>query len=125
MPRNKPSDTREVRITLGNKERQFVESIINSYRLQVLDPNQIREFLEHPEKIIALLYGIATVFEVFGVETGLPTLADAPEVVQWFRERDLAKEIRFAAGIASDSPAVSKITKLFSDIIIEILGGDA
>lgn len=87
MPRSKPSDTIEHRITLGTKERQLLEDISTSYRISSLDPVGAAKILEDPTRVIQIGYGIATVIEMLGIETGLPTPVD---LQQWLTERDAA-----------------------------------
>jgi hypothetical protein len=77
---------REFRITLGTKERQLAESFANSARLSSIDQDRIIQTLYDPSKIIEIAYSIATIFELFGIETGLPTPVDA---VQYFNEKNL------------------------------------
>ena len=78
---------KEIRVTLGSKERMLVEEISNSYRINSLKIPELLEFLDDPTKIIQVMYSIATIAEIIGLETGLPTVADIPEVLDWFSSR--------------------------------------
>ena len=77
----------EHRITFGTKERVLIEDISTSIRIGVLPQQEILEILDDPTKIIQILYSLATIAEVAGYETGLPTVADVPEVYEWFAKR--------------------------------------
>ena len=77
----------ELRITLGTKERQLLQDVSTSYRIQSLDVEGMLRILEDPTRIVQIAYGIATVLEMFGIETGLPTAGDLPELIQWLREK--------------------------------------
>jgi len=77
----------ELRITLGTKERQLLQDVSTSYRIQSLDIDGMLSYLEDPVRIVQIAYGIATVLEMFGIETGLPTVGDLPELIQWLREK--------------------------------------
>jgi hypothetical protein len=73
----------EHRITLGTKERQILDHISTSIRINSIDPKVISDIMSNPEQIIQIMYSLATIAEIFGIETGLPTVADIPEVVAW------------------------------------------
>lgn len=77
---------REIRFTMGTKERQIAESLATSARLSSIDQDRIIQTLYDPLKIIEIAYSIATIFELFGIETGLPTPVDT---VQYFDEKNL------------------------------------
>ena len=100
MPRLPVDGTRvrEVRITLGGKERELLDSLATSARIKSLDYNKLLEFLDDPKKIIEVMYSIATLAEILGIETGLPTIADVPEVIEWFATRDVRGEQAAASG---------------------------
>tara|TARA_R100000808_G_C2149777_1_gene158294 strand:+ start:426 stop:806 length:381 start_codon:yes stop_codon:yes gene_type:complete len=79
----------EHRITFGTKERELIADLSTSYRISSLRIPETLEFLDDPEDVIQLMYSIATIAEILGIETGLPTVADIPAVVDWFTNRDL------------------------------------
>lgn len=91
MPRL-PVDGKKVvehRITFGTKERELIGDLSTSFRIQSLKVPEMLEFLDDPEDVIQLMYSIATIAEILGVETGLPTVGDIPAVVEWFQTRDI------------------------------------
>jgi len=93
MPRL-PVDGKKVvehRISLGTFERNLLQDIATSYRVQAIDPEAMFKILEDPLRIVQIAYGIATTLELIGFETGLPTPGDIPELYQWFDQR--AKEV--------------------------------
>ena len=74
MPRL-PVDGKKVvehRITLGTFERNMLQDIATSYRVQAVDPEAMFKILEDPLRIVQIAYGIATTLELIGFETGLP-----------------------------------------------------
>jgi hypothetical protein len=90
MPRL-PVDGKKViehRITLGTKEREIFDHISTSIRLNSIDTEVVADIMTNPQKIIQIMYSIATIAEILGVETGLPTVADIPEVVAWSKTYD-------------------------------------
>tara|TARA_R110002073_G_C9266414_1_gene563901 strand:+ start:326 stop:700 length:375 start_codon:yes stop_codon:yes gene_type:complete len=103
----------EYRITLGTKERQIAEDISTSLRIKSLDPKAIIETLDDPTKIIQIAYSIATIAELFGIETGLPTAGDLPEVYEWFAKR----------GILSSQPRSEDNPSIF-DLLKNLLSGE-
>jgi hypothetical protein len=44
------------------------------------------------------MYSIATIAEILGIETGLPTAGDIPEIIEWFATRDVTGEQVAASG---------------------------
>jgi len=97
----------EYRITLGTKERQIAEEISTSLRISSIDPKAIIETLDDPTKIIQIAYSIATIAELFGIETGLPTAGDLPEVYEWFAKRGIKQdEVR-----SEDNPSIFDLVK--------------
>ena len=100
MPRL-PVDGKKViehRITLGGKEREILDSIATSARIQSIDYNKLLDFLDDPTRIIQVMYSIATLAEILRIETGLPTIADVPEIIEWFATRDVTGEQAAATG---------------------------
>ena len=77
----------EHRISFGTKERVLIEDISTSIRIASLPNDEILKILDDPTKIIEILYSLATIAEIIGFETGLPTVADVPEVYEWFAKR--------------------------------------
>jgi hypothetical protein len=55
------------------------------------------------------MYSIATIAEILGVETGLPTVADLPTVYNWFATRDVTG----AEAAASGNPTLLETLKDF------------
>ena len=95
MPRS-PVDGKKViehRISLGTYERNMLNDIALSYRIQAISPKVIMDVLDDPTKVIQIAYSIATIFEMFGMETGLPTVADLPEVITWFTQRGINQSV--------------------------------
>jgi hypothetical protein len=78
MSKNKPKETIEYVIRLQDKERQLLQDIATSYRIQALDIEGMLKILEDPTRIIQIAYGIATTLEIIGIETGfpVPTIVD-------------------------------------------------
>jgi hypothetical protein len=88
----------EYRLTLGGKERELLDSLATSARIQSIDYNKLLEFLDDPTRIIQVMYSIATIAEILGIETGLPTAGDIPEIIEWFATRDVTGEQVAASG---------------------------
>lgn len=95
MAKNKPKETIEYVIRLQDKERQLLEDLATSYRIQAIDPEAMFKILEDPSRIIQIAYGIATALEILGFETGLPTPVD---LLNYLRERDVMGEKAAATG---------------------------
>ena len=94
MPRL-PVDGRRVkehRITLGTYERKLLDDIALSYRIQAFDQSAILEVLKSPKNLIEIMYSIATILEILGIETGLPTVADIPEVIEWLQKHAVNRD---------------------------------
>ena len=111
MPRL-PVDGRRVkehRITLGSYERKLLDDIALSYRIQAFDQRAILEVLKSTKSLIDVMYSIATIFEILGIETGLPTVADIPEVVQWLQE----KAIKADSPISETNPSIWTLLNQF------------
>ena len=94
MPRL-PVDGKKViehRISFGTKERELIQDLSTSYRIQAIAPalNDAAKILEDPLRIIQIAYGIATTLELLGIETGLPTPGDLPELYEYITQRDIA-----------------------------------
>ncbi len=88
MPRL-PVDGKKViehRITFGTLERELLRDATTSYRLQSLKIPEMLNFLDDPLRLIQVLYSVAIILEVLGIESGLPTPVDA---ATWFAERDV------------------------------------
>ena len=93
MPRL-PVDGKKViehRITLGTKEREIFDHISTSIRINSIDTEVIAKIMSDPKQIIQIMYSLATIAEILGVETGLPTVGDIPEVVAWTKTYDANK----------------------------------
>ena len=105
MPRLPVDGTKvkEIRITLGTKERQIAESSANAAQVNAVNPEKIIDVLTNPTEVISIFYSLATIIEIFGVETGfpLPTLSD---VTEYLGELELKREIgKEFTGIAKDA----------------------
>jgi|TARA_Y100000004_G_C8888528_1_gene400925 hypothetical protein len=87
MPRSKPSKVEELRITLGTKERQLAEEAIGVMRTRSILGNDGLAIVDDPVKLIALIETIATVLELFGFETPIPTPVDAYEFLDAFKRK--------------------------------------
>ena len=81
----------EHRITLGAIERELLSDISLSYRIQSVDGwgEKYLKILEDPLRLIQIAYGIATLLDLVGIESGLPTPGDLPELYTWLKERDI------------------------------------
>ena len=97
----------EYRITLGTKERMIAEDMATSLRINAIDPKAILDTLDDPKKIIQIAYSIATIAELFGIETGLPTAGDLPEVYEWFAKRGIKQDV----ARSEDNPSIFDLLK--------------
>lgn len=99
----------ELRITFGTLERELLRDLSTSYRIQAVAPalNDAAKILEDPLRIIQIAYGIATTLELFGIETGLPTPGDLPELYEWITQRDLAGNLTSQSGQSSIFQTIS------------------
>jgi len=99
----------ELRITFGTLERELLRDLSTSYRIQAVAPalNDAAKILEDPLRIIQIAYGIATTLELFGIETGLPTPADLPELYEWITQRDITGNLSSSTGNPSIFQMVS------------------
>lgn len=107
MPRL-PVDGKKVvehRITFGTKERDLIQDISTSYRIQAIDPEAMMKILEDPLRVIQIGYGLATAIEMLGFETGLPTIAD---LADWKQERT-AKLAETEASVESGDRSIAQI----------------
>ena len=107
MPRL-PVDGKKVvehRITFGTKERDLLQDISTSYRIQAIDPEAMMKILEDPLRVIQIGYGLATAIEMLGFETGLPTIAD---LADWKQERK-AKLEETKASVESGDRSIAQI----------------
>lgn len=107
MPRL-PVDGKKVvehRITFGTKERELLQDISTSYRIQAIDPEAMMKILEDPLRVIQIGYGLATAIEMLGFETGLPTIAD---LADWKQERK-AKLAETEASVESGDRSIAQI----------------
>jgi hypothetical protein len=99
MPRL-PVDGKKViehRITLGTKEREIFDHISTSIRINSIDTKVIAKIMSDPKQIIQIMYSLATIAEILGVETGLPTVADIPEVIAYIKELQSSREFNVAS----------------------------
>jgi len=95
----------EHRITFGTKERDLIQDISTSYRIQAIDPEAMMKILEDPLRVIQIGYGLATAIEMLGFETGLPTIAD---LADWKQERT-AKLAETEASVESGDRSIAQI----------------
>lgn len=77
----------EYRHTFGTKEREILQDLATSFRIQSIDPEAMFKILEDPLRVVQIAYGIATVLELLGFESGYPTPGDLPELIQWLTEK--------------------------------------
>ena len=81
MPPRKPTEKAiEFRITMGDKERSLAEEALQTYRLGAVlgdDGLGLAKALSDPLKVIAMIEAVATVVELFGIDTPIPTPVDA------------------------------------------------
>lgn len=87
MPRSKPSKCEELRITLGTKERMLAEEAIGVMRTKALLGDDGLAIIDDPVKLIAMIETIATILELFGFETPIPTPVDAYEFLEAFKRK--------------------------------------
>ena len=92
MPRL-PVDGKKVvehRITLGTKERELLGSAVGSFRLMAITGDvPITEILSDPIKVLTFIEAIATMLEVFGIETPIWTPVDAKQkLAEMFQDPD-------------------------------------
>tara|TARA_Y100000004_G_scaffold133193_1_gene150444 strand:+ start:2871 stop:3200 length:330 start_codon:yes stop_codon:yes gene_type:complete len=91
MPRSKPSKVEELRITLGTKERQLAEEAIGVFRTKAFLGSDGLAIIDDPVKLIAMIESIATILELFGFETPIPTPVDAYEFLEQFKKKAEAR----------------------------------
>jgi len=84
VSKNKPKETIEYVIRLQDKERQLLESYLAAYTLgraglvfEGLGVPELTKNMKDPSEMIGIFYSIAMILEFMGIETGLPTPADA------------------------------------------------
>ena len=69
---------REFRITLGTKERELLEDVTATLRLQSFtESTLVKEITKNPLAMIAFIEAVLTLIEFFGIETGFATPIDA------------------------------------------------
>tara|TARA_R100001163_G_C5066594_1_gene205131 strand:- start:2816 stop:3196 length:381 start_codon:yes stop_codon:yes gene_type:complete len=94
MPRSKPSDCVEYRITLGTKERQLLEDIATSYRIDSISGNDsIVEVMADTGKLIAALGSIGALLELLGITDVFDFDDDAKARVMEVKEK-VSEKIR-------------------------------
>jgi hypothetical protein len=87
MPRSKPSKVEELRITLGTKERMLAEEAISVMRTKAFLGDDGLSLIDDPVKLIAMIETIATILELFGFDTPIPTPVDAYEFLQGVKDK--------------------------------------
>ena len=106
MSKNKPKETIEYVIRLQDKERQLLDSITTAYMMgnagRLMEGAGIPELtkqMKDPTEMIGIFYSIAMLLEFLGIETGLPTPADAlPYFQEYQRKSEAMAEKRKEAG---------------------------
>jgi len=83
MPRKDTEKAIEFRITLGDKERTLLEEGLQTYRLSSVLGEAGLELVSDPIKMIGIVEAIATLIELFGIDTPIPTPVDA---YNWLNE---------------------------------------
>ena len=92
MPRSKPSDCVEHRITLGTKERQLLEDIATSYRIDSISgQDSIVDVMADTGKILAALGTLGALLELLGITDVFDFDDDAKAMVMEIREKIDAK----------------------------------
>lgn len=116
----------EHRITFGTKERDLIDSFATSARINSIKPDRILDVLDDPTKVIAIMYSIATIIEIFGIESNfpLPTITDVQEYIN-----ELKQKREFAENFTNNLG--SAVTGSFAEykgnplrLIFDILGVD-
>ena len=81
MPRLPVDGTKviEHRLTLGGKERELLEGWVGTKKAALVVNSDLMDVLSSPTKAIAFVEAIATILELFGIETPIPTPVDAWE----------------------------------------------
>jgi len=97
VPR-KPSDkVIEYRHTLGTFERERLDSLVAGFQLFLAGTGINRVFtisaFDSPTKMILWIESIATLIEVFGFETPIPTPVDAYDFIQKIKEKFETEDI--------------------------------
>ena len=84
------SKVKEFRITLGTFERQQLESLVTAVQVEKITKgiNNIAtaDLFASPIKMILFIESVATLLEILGIETPLPTPVDAYEFLSRKRE---------------------------------------
>jgi hypothetical protein len=126
MPKPKPDRVIRHEIALSRPLQESIDSLVMVQGVgkagelaQGLGIPELTKDLSEPEKVIGTLYGIATVLEAMGFETGLPTPID---LVGWWQERDAKM-----AGVKAErelSGAPDNVVKQIVDLFRGLLGMD-
>ena len=108
MPRNKPKECIEYRITLGSKERMQLDQLITAVGLNQIskagDNFGFKKAMSDPKDMVLWLGALATILEALGFETGLPTPVDA---VEWLTEYGIKRD----QPISEDNPSIFTLLK--------------
>jgi len=103
MARSRPKECIEYRITLGTKERMQLDQLITAIGVnqfsEVGENLGFKSAMEDPAKMVLWLGSLATILEVFGFETGLPTPVDA---VAWLTEYGIKRD----EPLSKDNPSI-------------------
>jgi hypothetical protein len=126
MPRSKPSDCVEHRITLGTKERQLLEDISTSYRIDSISGNDsIVEVMADTGKLIAALGTIGALLELLGITDVFDFDDDAKAQVMEVKEKVSEKIKEKGPGIIQEflkAYPPTAVPARFADEVIDSVG---
>jgi len=135
LSKNKPKETIEFVIRLQDKERKILDSFVTAYMMgrglegtgsfmEGIGIPKLAEEMKDPIQMVQIFYSVAMVLEFLGIETGLPTPADA---VPYFEQMSQHMEETYGeAGKDSKwwNPASWKIFDFIGDLQADALGVD-
>jgi hypothetical protein len=114
MGRKPVKETIEHRITLGSKERMQLDQLITALNVKqfsdVADNLGFKSAMTDPAKMVLWLGSLATILEILGFETGLPTPVDAIEFITEY-------------GIKRDEPISESNPSIFT-LLQNLLSGE-
>lgn len=112
MPRNKPKECIEYRITLGSKERMQLDQLITAVGLNQIskagDNFGFKKAMSDPKDMVLWLGALATILEALGFETGLPTPIDA---IEWLTEYGIKKQEGKYVAESESNPSILTLLK--------------
>ena len=128
MPRSKPSDCVEYRITLGTKERTLLEDIATSYRIDSISGNDsIVEVMADTGKLLAALGTLGALLELLGITDVFDFDDDAKAMVMEVKEKidkkiqEKATDPNFIQAVLRNFPATA-VPARFADEVIDRVG---